>query len=186
MFTMASSHATWISHARGISAVVHEALDQRQLLLASLPPSQLQNRLACGIVVTMLVLFVVTLRYVNVQLPRVDAFIPIHAITTLINDLITAGLLFSQYSIERRRTLLVLASGYLFTCRPGCLRYLAVTVEELWYGTGGETGPYLRTVFGKVRYSMSVGLTICRVIMESHGSSLVALTCSKLKYTQKS
>src|SRR5258705_13219830 len=92
LFTMASSHATWISHARDISAVVHEALDQRQLLLASLPPSQLQNRLACGIVVTMLVLFVVTLRYVNVQLPR----------TTLINDLITAGLLFSQYSIERQ------------------------------------------------------------------------------------
>jgi two-component system sensor histidine kinase UhpB len=78
--------------------VGHEALDQRHLLLASLPPSQLQTRLACGIVVTMLVLFVVTLRYVNVQLPRVDAFIPIHAITTLINDLITAILLFSQYS----------------------------------------------------------------------------------------
>ena len=112
---MASSHATWISHARDISAVVDQALDQRPLLLASLPPSQLQTRLACGIVVTMLVLFVVTLRYVNVQLPRVDAFIPIHAITTLINDLITAILLFSQYSIERRRTLLVLASGYLFT-----------------------------------------------------------------------
>ena len=74
----------------------HEALDQRQLLLATLPPSQLQTRLACGIVVTMLVLFVVTLRYVNVQLPRVDAFIPIHAITTLINDLITAILLFSH------------------------------------------------------------------------------------------
>src|SRR6478672_3482816 len=105
----------WTSRAGDLSAVVHEALDQRPLLLATLPPSQLQTRLACGIVVTMLVLFVFTLRYVNVQLPRVDAFIPIHAITTLINDLITAGLLFSQYSIERRRTLLVLASGYLFT-----------------------------------------------------------------------
>ena len=49
------------------------------------------------------------------QLPRVEAFIPIHAITTLINDLITAILLFSLYSIERQRTLLVLAGGYLFT-----------------------------------------------------------------------
>ena len=92
--------------------MVHEALDQRQLLLASLPPSQLQTRLACGIVVTMLVLFVITLRHVNVQLPRVDAFIPIHAVTTLINDFITAILLFSMYGIERRRTLLVIASGY--------------------------------------------------------------------------
>ena len=93
--------------------MVHEALDQRQILLATLPPSRLQTRLACGIVVAMLALFVVTLRYVNVQFPRVDAFIPILATTTLINDLITAILLFSQYSIARRRTLLVLASGYL-------------------------------------------------------------------------
>jgi signal transduction histidine kinase len=63
----------------------------------------------------MLVAFVVTVRYVNVQLPRVDAFIPILATTTVINDLITAILLFSQYSIARGRALLVLASGYLFT-----------------------------------------------------------------------
>ena len=72
-------------HGLATQGIFGEALDQRPLLLASLP--QLQTRLACGVVVTMLVLFVVTLRYVNVQLPRVDAFIPIHAITTLI----TAG-----------------------------------------------------------------------------------------------
>jgi signal transduction histidine kinase len=146
LFTMASSHATWISHARDISAVVHEALDQRQLLLASLPPSQLQNRLACGIVVTMLVLFVVTLRYVNVQLPRVDAFIPIHAITTLINDLITAGLLFSQYSIERRRTLLVLASGYLFTSLiviPWALTFPGLFAPTGLLGPGLQTTAWL-------------------------------------------
>jgi hypothetical protein len=63
----------------------------------------------------MLILFGVTVSYVNVQLPRVDAFIPILATTTVINDLITSILLFSQYSIARRRALLVLASGYLFT-----------------------------------------------------------------------
>src|SRR5260221_691328 len=146
LFTMASSHATWISHARDISSVVHEALDQRQLLLASLPPSQLQNRLACGIVVTMLVLFVVTLRYVNVQLPRVDAFIPIHAITTLINDLITAGLLFSQYSIERRRTLLVLASGYLFTSLiviPWALTFPGLFAPTGLLGPGLQTTAWL-------------------------------------------
>ena len=118
--------------------MVHEALDQRPLLLASLPPSQLQTRLACGIVVTMLVLFVVTLRYVNVQLPRVDAFIPIHAITTLINDLITAILLFSMYSIVRRRALLVLASGYLFTS------LIELTFPELFSPTG-LLGPGLQT-----------------------------------------
>ena len=98
-----------------LSAVGHEAFDQRQLLLATLPPSRLQTRLAYGIVVAMLVFFAVMLRYVDVQLPRVDAFIPILATTIFINDIITALLLFSQYTIARRRTLLVLASGYLFT-----------------------------------------------------------------------
>ncbi|HVI76747.1 MAG TPA: MASE4 domain-containing protein, partial [Candidatus Acidoferrum sp.] len=133
---------------RGIPVVVHEALDQRPLLLASLPPSRLQNRLACGIVVTMLVLFVVTLRYVNVQLPRVDAFIPIHAITTLINDLITAILLFSQYSIERRRTLLVLASGYLFTALiviPWALTFPGLFAPTGLLGPGLQTTAWLYT-----------------------------------------
>src|SRR6266481_6090164 len=144
---MASSHATYGLVARGdLSAVGHEALDQRPLLLASLPPSRLQTRLACGIVVTMLVLFVVTLRYVNVQLPRVDAFIPIHAITTLINDLITAGLLFSQYSIERRRTLLVLASGYLFTSLiviPWALTFPGLFAPTGLLGPGLQTTAWL-------------------------------------------
>jgi signal transduction histidine kinase len=145
---MASSHATYESVARGSLAVGHEALDQRQLLLATLPPSQLQTRLACGIVVTMLVLFVVTLRYVNVQLPRVDAFIPIHAITTLINDLITAILLFSMYSIVRRRGLLVLASAYLFTSLiviPWALTFPGLFSPTGLLGPGLQTTAWLYT-----------------------------------------
>jgi signal transduction histidine kinase len=138
----------WISRAGDLSVVGHEALDQRQLLLATLPPSQLQTRLACGIVVTMLVLFVVTLRYVNVQLPRVDAFIPIHAITTLINDLITAILLFSMYSIVRRRALLVLASGYLFTSLiviPWALTFPGLFSPTGLLGPGLQTTAWLYT-----------------------------------------
>ena len=128
--------------------MVHEALDQRQLLLATLPPSRLQIRLAGGIVATMLVLFVVTLRYVNVPLPRVDAFIPIHAITTLINDLITALLLFSQYSIARRRMLLVLASGYLFTSLmviPWALTFPGLFAPTGLLGPGLQTTAWLYT-----------------------------------------
>jgi signal transduction histidine kinase len=138
----------WISRVGDLSAVGHEALDQRQLLLATLPPSQLQSRLACGIVVTMLVLFVVTLRYVNVQLPRVEAFITIHAITTLINDLITAMLLFSMYSIVRRRVLLVIAGGYLFTSLmviPWALTFPGLFSPTGLLGPGLQTTAWLYT-----------------------------------------
>lgn len=144
---MALSHPTWTGHAGDIG-VVHETLDQRQLLLATLPPSQLQTRLACGILVTMLVLFVVTVRYVNVQLPRVDAFIPIHAVTTFINDLITAILLYSMYSIARRRTLLVLASGYLFTSLvviPWSLTFPGLFAPTGLLGPGLQTTAWLYT-----------------------------------------
>jgi signal transduction histidine kinase len=145
---MASSHATYGLVAGDLSVVAQEPLDQRQLLLATLPPSQLQTQLACGIVVTMLVLFVVTLRYVNVQLPRIDAFIPIHAITTLINDLITAILLFSMYSIVRRRALLVLASGYLFTSLiviPWALTFPGLFSPTGLLGPGLQTTAWLYT-----------------------------------------
>jgi signal transduction histidine kinase len=113
-----------------------------------MPPSQLQTRLACGVVVAMLVVFVVTLRYVNVQLPRFDAFIPIHAITTFINDLITAILLFSMYTIERRRTLLVLASGYLFTSLiviPWALTFPGLFAPTGLLGPGLQTTAWLYT-----------------------------------------
>ena len=96
----------------------------------------------------MLVLFVVTLRYVNVQLPRVDATIPILATITFINDLITAILLFSQYSIERRRTLLVLASGYLFTSLiviPWALTFPGLFAPSGLLGPGLQTTAWLYT-----------------------------------------
>src|SRR6185437_11095199 len=48
-------------------------------------------------------------------LPLFSAFIPFLNATILINDLITAILLFAQFSISRSRALLVLAGGYLFT-----------------------------------------------------------------------
>ena len=99
----------------GSDFVAHDAIDQRQLLLATLPPSRRQIRLALGIVVALLVAFAVVVPFANVQLPRVDAFIPILATMTVFNDLITSALLWSQFYIVRRRALLVLASGYLFT-----------------------------------------------------------------------
>jgi signal transduction histidine kinase len=133
---------------RGVSAVVYEPYDQRQLLLATLPPSQRQIRAALVVVATMLILFGVTVSYVNVQLPRVDAFIPILATTTVINDLITSILLFSQYSIARRRALLVLASGYLFTSLiviPWALAFPGVFSATGLLGAGRQTTAWLYT-----------------------------------------
>src|SRR5437762_8942268 len=48
-------------------------------------------------------------------LAQISAFIPIYESALVINDLITAVLLFGQFSFLRSRSLCVLASGYLFT-----------------------------------------------------------------------
>ena len=50
------------------------------------------------------------------SLPEFWAFIPVYQSALAINDLVTATLLFTQFSILRSRALLVLACGYLFTC----------------------------------------------------------------------
>src|SRR4029078_6680688 len=44
-----------------------------------------------------------------------DAFIPMYASVLIINDLITATLLFGQFRFIGSRSLLVLASAYVFT-----------------------------------------------------------------------
>jgi signal transduction histidine kinase len=93
----------------------HGRTDETPLLLATLPPSGRQRRLAFAIVAFFVVIFLITIPFAYTQLPRLDAWIPAFGSVLIITDLITSALLFSQFSIVRRRALLVLATGYLFS-----------------------------------------------------------------------
>jgi signal transduction histidine kinase len=185
----------------GLISAVHEAYDQRQLLLATLPPSKGQIRAALGIVAALLVAFVVTVPYVNVQLSRVDAFVPTIATATVINDLITSVLLFSQFSIVRQRALLVLASGYLFTALiviPWALAFPGLFAPTGLLGAGLQTtvwlyilwhvgSPLVLIVFVLLKYADSrastpqrspvtaIGLSIAIVIATVCGLTWVAI-----------
>ena len=75
-------------------------------------------------------------------LPRQDAFIPIVDTILFFCDLMTAALLYAQYSVVRSRGLLVLAMGYLFTA--------VIIVPHLWTFPGvftatGTPGAGLQT-----------------------------------------
>jgi signal transduction histidine kinase len=98
-----------------VPSIVPETPDEQQFLLATLPPSKRQIRLALGIGAALLVAFGVTVPFTYVPLPRVDAFIPTLATAIFINDVITSALLFAQFFVVRRLALLVLANVYLFT-----------------------------------------------------------------------
>jgi hypothetical protein len=62
----------------------------------------------------LVVVFCVARPLAGVQLPTIDAFVPIYVTAMFLNGLTTAVILFAQYSILRSRPLLVIANGYLF------------------------------------------------------------------------
>jgi signal transduction histidine kinase len=88
----------------------------QHFVLSSLPPSTGQKRLALALVCALLgIYFFITFGpFAGVVLRRVDAFIPIYTTAVLVNDSMTAILLYAQFSILRLRSTLVIASGYVF------------------------------------------------------------------------
>ncbi len=88
---------------------------ERPVLLSALPPTRRQEWLALAIAALLFAALLATLPLGARLLPRQDAFIPIVDTILFLSDLVTAVLLYAQYSIVRSRGLLALAMGYLFT-----------------------------------------------------------------------
>jgi signal transduction histidine kinase len=90
--------------------------EDQPFTIANLSPSRAQKRLALAVALTFLgALFMSAGELSNVQLGRIDAFVPAYGTAIFVNDLITAVLLFNQFAILRSRALLAISSGYLFT-----------------------------------------------------------------------
>ena len=85
------------------------------VLLSTLPAGPRQRRLALTMVVLSALVFVAAVPWAKLPLAHVPAFIGTYQAALVVCDLITAVLLLGQFSIVRRRALLVLAAGYLFT-----------------------------------------------------------------------
>src|SRR5882762_564000 len=92
-----------------------EATDERPLILSAQPAGKSERRLALAVVLLSTIFFFVAAPFAKVRVAEVWAFLPIYQSVLVINDLITAVLLFGQFGISRSRGLLVLASGYLFS-----------------------------------------------------------------------
>src|SRR6266568_6567217 len=84
-------------------------------LLCTLPAGHRDKRLAFAVMLISAVLFVAAVPFVRLALPKVPAFIPAYEAALAINDLITAVLLFGQFTRSRSRALLTLSCGYLFS-----------------------------------------------------------------------
>ena len=91
------------------------ALDAQRIFLSTLPAGRGGTRLAVAVVLVSVAVFLAAAPFAKLQLAPVPAFIPALASALVVNDLITAVLLFGQFAYVRSRALLVLACGYLFT-----------------------------------------------------------------------
>jgi signal transduction histidine kinase len=98
----------------GTRAFVDE-FDDPSMGLLHLMPTRRQTRAAHGAAAALLVIVASLAPFAATPLPHFAAFIPLLNAMILVTDLITAILLFVQFSISRSRALLVLAGGYLFT-----------------------------------------------------------------------
>lgn len=92
-----------------------DPIEESGAFVSTIPAGQRDRRLALGVVAVSGAIFLAVAPFAKVPLAPVWAFIPIYQTTLVVNDLITAVLLFGQYAILRTRALLVLAAGYLFT-----------------------------------------------------------------------
>jgi signal transduction histidine kinase len=95
------------------------------LIIANMPATGQQKAIAIGVAVLLIATATAIAPFASIQLGRIDAFIPVLQTALSIADLITAALLFAQYSIQPQRALLALASGYVFSGSFAFLQTLA-------------------------------------------------------------
>jgi signal transduction histidine kinase len=87
---------------------------EHSIFLSTLPAGRGDRRLALGVALASAMIFLAAAPFAKLQLTQVPAFMPLYQSALVVNDLITAVLLYGQFRIMRSRALLVLAGGYLF------------------------------------------------------------------------
>jgi signal transduction histidine kinase len=127
------------------------APEEQRFVLSSLSPGPAQTRLALTVVLVLLVaLFALAGPLSTIQPGRIDAFVPAYATAIFVIDLLTAVLLFAQFSILRSRALLAIASGYLYTALiviPWMLTFPGVFTPDGLLGAGLQTTTWLYTLW---------------------------------------
>jgi hypothetical protein len=122
---------------------VHEEQAQDfPLIIATVPATDRQRTMAVGVVIVLIVAAAVIAPFASIQVGRIDAFIPVLQTVVSIVDLVTAMLLFAQFSIQPQRALLALASGYIFS---GSFAFLQTLAFPGGYSPAGLIGDRLNT-----------------------------------------
>jgi signal transduction histidine kinase len=126
--------------------MTRDETDSADAWLVDLPPTTRQNWLAVSVAAVTLIAFAAVVPFTSTPLVELNALFPSLDAIVLIIDLITSVLLFAQYSISRSRSLLALATGYLFTAMiviPHALTFAGAFSPTGLLGANIQTGSWL-------------------------------------------
>jgi signal transduction histidine kinase len=122
------------------------------------PPDRQQIRLSFYIIGLLFGALLVILPIHEVQLGRIDAFVPAIDSIMCVAELIIATLLYAQAAVFRSRALTVLASGYLFASLlliPHALTFPGAFAPQGLLGAGLSTSAWLAT-FRRLAFPIAI------------------------------
>jgi signal transduction histidine kinase len=109
----------------GAGGIARESDYDFPIVIAAMPATAAQRKTALGVVIFLSIVALIIAPFADIQAARVDSFIPVLQTVLCVADLVTASLLFTQYSIQPHSSLLVLSSGYVFSGSFAFLQTLA-------------------------------------------------------------
>src|SRR3954470_20985134 len=99
--------------------------DELPIVVAFMPSTPRHRATAVGVVVAVTAAAALIAPFASIQVNRIDSFVPVLQTVLSAADLLTAILLFAQYSVQPHRALLVVASGYLLSASFAFLQTLS-------------------------------------------------------------
>jgi signal transduction histidine kinase len=94
-------------------------------VVALIPATPRQRAIAVGVVIAIVTVAALVAPFAHIQIGRIDSFVPVLQTVLSAADLLTAILLFAQYSVQPHRALPAVASGYLFSASFAFLQTLS-------------------------------------------------------------
>jgi signal transduction histidine kinase len=129
----------------GMTAVIGES-ERSAPSLSGLSPTVFQTWFAVAVTAVALVAFITIAPFAGTPLRALNMFFPLLDAIVFVTDLITAVLLFSQFSITGTRPLLALANGYFFSALivvPHALTFTGAFSPTGLLGANIQTGSWL-------------------------------------------
>jgi signal transduction histidine kinase len=112
------------------------------IVIADMPISTRHRNIGLAAIAALATIDAIAIPFANVHLARLDAFIPVLQTVMCVIDLLTAALLFAQYSIHPVRAVLAVASGYVFS---GLFAFMQTLAFPGGYAPSGIIGDGLNS-----------------------------------------